>query len=59
MEVSILLLLLMPIIDPLSNRLVDDNGSIKLHFSELLLVIIILLTHLSYFKMGAFLFVCF
>lgn len=54
-----LLLLLMPIIDPLSNRLVDGNGSIKLHFSELLLVIIILLTHLSYFKMGAFLFVCF
>lgn len=47
-------------IDPLFNRLIPLHGSIKLHLvSELLLIIIIiLLTHLSYFKIGACLFVC-
>lgn len=61
MEVSTSFLLLVLIIDPLSNRLIRLHGSVKLHLvSELLLIIIItLLTHLSYCKIGAFLLVCF
>lgn len=60
MEVSTSFLLLVLIIDPLSNRLIRLHGSVKLHLvSELLLIIITLLTHLSYCKIGAFLLVCF